>query len=373
MIHMTPGYFKATREDLGLPVAWLARRWKVRRQSVDRWESGERSIPDPIARDLQSLDAYTRGIIQEQVSENQGTLTVPQGAGEDDDEMPASWHRMVAKRVAEQTGARVLYEGQEEPDDEDMRPAMRQDPDQEIMDYVHDWDQADPGWRHHLPDSMIPVREITDILKEPGQNMDSMEVLRTLMEAVADWEGLTEDMREAVCSGSYRYKDVTVLPNRGVIDVSDPQSPARYTTWPDDPHWTLTLSTPDRQWPPDAEVVHQDEADSWQEAMARVVEAQADYEQRTADEKRRKRDAHERLIVQESRDAATLDELLREAIDRQTDMWERLYHDGQGRAHALDCALSRLADMTRRVTAEKDQLSSPTKKASPETRVAPFD
>ncbi|MCX8647145.1 hypothetical protein J3U01_01745 [Bifidobacterium sp. B4107] len=373
MIHMTPGYFKATREDLGLPVAWLARRWKVRRQSVDRWESGERSIPDTIARDLQSLDAYTRGIIQEQVNENEGTLTVPQGAGEEDDDMPASWHRMVAKRVAEQTGAKVLYEGQEEPEDDDMRPAMRQDPDQEIMDYVHDWDQADPGWRHHLPDSMIPVREISDILKEPGQNMDSMQVLQTLMEAVADWEELTEDMREAVCSGSYRYKDVTVLPNRGVIDVSDPQSPARHTTWPDDPHWTLTLSTPDRQWPPEAEVVHQDEADSWQEAMARVVETQADYEQRTADRKRRKRDAHERLIVQESRDAATLDTLLREAIDRQTDMWERLYHDGQGRAHALDCAQSRLADMTRRVAAEKDQLSSPAKKASPDTRVAPLD
>ena len=373
MIHMTPGYFKATREDLGLPVAWLARRWKVRRQSVDRWESGERSIPDTIARDLQSLDDYTAGIIDEMIDKGDGTLTVPQGAGDADDEMPASWHRMVAKRVAEQTGAKVLYEGQEEPDDEDMKPAMRQDPGQEAMDYVHDWDQADPGWRHHLPDSMIPVQEVADALKgaEPGQ--PSAEADKVLMRVVADWGRLTEEMREAVCLGSYRYKDVTVLPNRGVIDVSDPQSATRHVAWPEDPHWTLTLSTPDRQWPPDADVVHQDEADSWQEAMALVVEAQADYEQRTADRKRRKRDAHERLIVQESRDAATLDALLREAIDRQADMWERLYHDGQGRVHALDCALSRLADMARRVAAEKDQLSSPTKKATPETRVAPFD
>ena len=71
---MTPALFKATRETLGLSVAWLARRWGVRRQSVDRWESGERSIPDAIALDLQSLDAYTLSTIHERSEEHTSEL-----------------------------------------------------------------------------------------------------------------------------------------------------------------------------------------------------------------------------------------------------------------------------------------------------------
>lgn len=110
MIHMTPAYFKATREELGLPVAWLARRWNVRRQSVDRWEYGERAIPGGIAQDLQALDDYTCGIIDEKTHKADPVLAIPKGADEQEDGMPASWHRLVAKRVADHTGARIEYE-----------------------------------------------------------------------------------------------------------------------------------------------------------------------------------------------------------------------------------------------------------------------
>lgn len=132
---MTPALFKATRETLGLSVAWLARRWGVRRQSVDRWESGERSIPDAIALDLQSLDAYTLSTIHEQIDEDAETLTVPQGAGEEDDQMPPAWYRMVAKRVAEQTGAKILYEGQDDPGWELLLPTARVSPDTPVAPF----------------------------------------------------------------------------------------------------------------------------------------------------------------------------------------------------------------------------------------------
>ena len=95
------------------------------------------------------------------------------------------------------------------------------------QDYVSDWDKADPGWRHHMPDSLIPYRSVARALEDSDAD-STAEVVEIadpiLLEAVAGWDDQAAKMRKAVCSGCYKYKDVTVLPNKGLVDVTDPRS-----------------------------------------------------------------------------------------------------------------------------------------------------
>lgn len=106
---MSPADFKATRESLHLSLDWLADRWRVHRQSVQRWEKGERPVPDGIAQDLRDLEVEATLTIEEGIADDAITLLVPRANDPSDDGMPAAWHRMIAKRIADSTGAKLLY------------------------------------------------------------------------------------------------------------------------------------------------------------------------------------------------------------------------------------------------------------------------
>lgn len=106
---MNPADFKATRESLHLSLDWLADRWRVHRQSVQRWEKGERPVPDSIAQDLRDLEVQATLTIEEGIADNAITLLVPRANDSSDDGMPAAWHRMIAKQIASTTGASIQY------------------------------------------------------------------------------------------------------------------------------------------------------------------------------------------------------------------------------------------------------------------------
>lgn len=109
---LTAAEFTALRESLHLPVAWLADRWGVRRQSVLRWQSGERAIPDQIAADLELLAADTDKAVCELSALGLQVIEVPLGDGEAKDGMPKAWHRMVGRRAASaSTRVRLAYPG----------------------------------------------------------------------------------------------------------------------------------------------------------------------------------------------------------------------------------------------------------------------
>lgn len=97
---LTAAEFTALRESLHLPVAWLADRWGVRRQSVLRWQSGERAIPDQIAADLELLASDTDRAVLELSARGLEVIEVPKGDGDAEDGMPKAWHRMVGRRAA---------------------------------------------------------------------------------------------------------------------------------------------------------------------------------------------------------------------------------------------------------------------------------
>lgn len=109
---MTAAEFMALREELQLPVTWLADRWQVRRQTVLRWQAGMRAIPDQIADDLHLLDRDTDKAVQKLQARDTTTefrelraqdvqvIEVPKGDGDAEDGMPKAWHRMVGRRAA---------------------------------------------------------------------------------------------------------------------------------------------------------------------------------------------------------------------------------------------------------------------------------
>ena len=53
---MTPAELKTIRESLGLPLQWVADQAKVQLRSAQYWESGQRSVPDDVAKMLLGLD-----------------------------------------------------------------------------------------------------------------------------------------------------------------------------------------------------------------------------------------------------------------------------------------------------------------------------
>ncbi|WP_148140031.1 hypothetical protein [Bombiscardovia coagulans] len=77
---------------------------------MQRWEKGDRTIPDAIAQDLQALEAQAHLIIEEGIATADSDLFVPRtDAAWDTDGMPAAWHRMIAKQIAASTGAKLHY------------------------------------------------------------------------------------------------------------------------------------------------------------------------------------------------------------------------------------------------------------------------
>lgn len=229
------------------------------------------------------------------------------------------------------------------------------------QDYVSDWDKADPGWRHHMPGSLIPYRSVALALEDSdaASTAEEAEIADPiLLGAVADWDDQAAKMRKAVCSGCYKYKDVTVLPNEGLVDVTDPRSADRLAEWPKNPGWTLTLSTPDAPWPPEAGVVRQQDADSWQEALALIYGAQEAYEGRQEARKVAKRLAWEHVSRQRSDNAAALEKTLQEGIDQQAKLWDYCYDHGHGKAKALEEAMDLLKTLSERVKRQYDRLDA---------------
>lgn len=111
---MSAAEFTALREALHLPVAWLADRWGVRRQSVLRWQSGEHRIPDYIAIDMNKLAMNTQDVILDLRSKKLNLIEIPRGDGRAEDGMPKAWHRMVGRQVARSAcpRARLAYLGE---------------------------------------------------------------------------------------------------------------------------------------------------------------------------------------------------------------------------------------------------------------------
>ena len=229
------------------------------------------------------------------------------------------------------------------------------------QDYVSDWDKADPGWRHHMPDSLVPYRSVARALEDSDAD-STAEVVEIadpiLLEAIAGWDDQAAKMRKAVCSGCYKYKDVTVLPNKGLVDVTDPRSADRLAEWPKNPDWTLTLSTPDAPWPPEAGVIRQQDADSWQEALALIYDAQDAYEGRQEAMKIAKQLAWEHVSRQRSANGAALEKTLQEGIDQQAKLWDYCYDDGHGKARALEEAMDLLKTLSERVKRQYDRLDA---------------
>lgn len=117
---MSAAEFMALREELHLPVAWLADRWQVRRQTVLRWQTGMRAIPDQIVDDLHLLDLDTDKAVQELRARDTDkesrardvrVIKVPKGDGNAEDGMPKAWHRMVGRRAASASPwARIAFQ-----------------------------------------------------------------------------------------------------------------------------------------------------------------------------------------------------------------------------------------------------------------------
>lgn len=119
---MTAAEFAATREALHLPIAFLADRWGITRQSVQRWESGYRSIPKDIAESLRNLLQQRDNIINDQVKfieshkDTEKVILVPKGstaafAPSIPRAFPPAFSRSIALAVSQRTGLPLDYQG----------------------------------------------------------------------------------------------------------------------------------------------------------------------------------------------------------------------------------------------------------------------
>ena len=123
----TPADLRVRREALGLSRAWLANRLGVAEQSVSRWESGARAIPDDVWEVLTEGEGRTEAVL-DAIAE--GLLTAPTWLEEPapvdvvvyptDERLwaahpgfepwPASWHRMICARIRDLTDAPVAFD-----------------------------------------------------------------------------------------------------------------------------------------------------------------------------------------------------------------------------------------------------------------------
>lgn len=114
---MSPADFKAAREALHLTKGYLAKRWGVARQSIQRWESGYRDVPEQIAKDMKKMLDERQDIIDGYILSiddwppEQGVLIVPKDSDSVDDFEPAYW-RSVMFEVAAGTGNSLIYDSE---------------------------------------------------------------------------------------------------------------------------------------------------------------------------------------------------------------------------------------------------------------------
>lgn len=112
---MNPAEFAAIREALHFSHRYLANRWGVARQSVQRWESGYRKIPDEIAKDLNNLFRERENTINKEVEyiekhkDTEKYIRVPKGFGLTTSDYPAPYIRSIALEVSKRTGVPITY------------------------------------------------------------------------------------------------------------------------------------------------------------------------------------------------------------------------------------------------------------------------
>lgn len=104
---MTPAEFKTLREALGLSTRWLAERWDVQEQTIQRWER-TRTPPDRLAHDLQALTREAGRQVEAGIDREDAEIMVPRTDSETT-RYPAMWYRRIASRIAAETGATIVY------------------------------------------------------------------------------------------------------------------------------------------------------------------------------------------------------------------------------------------------------------------------
>ena len=124
----SPADLRVRREVLGLSRAWLANRLGVAEQSVSRWESGARAIPDDVWEVLAEGEERAEAVL-DALAER--LLTVPTWLEEEPEAVdvtvyptderlwaahpgfapwPAAWHRMLCARIRNRTDTPVAFD-----------------------------------------------------------------------------------------------------------------------------------------------------------------------------------------------------------------------------------------------------------------------
>ena len=106
---MTSAEFRCTREYLGLPLNWVAKRLDVTERTVYRWEAGVTPIPPHAVDMLRGMAKYTDRAAKSLYTHGKLT-TYTDAVTIGDEELPASWHRILCARVAARTGVQITYD-----------------------------------------------------------------------------------------------------------------------------------------------------------------------------------------------------------------------------------------------------------------------
>lgn len=112
---MDAAEFTSIREAIHLSVSCLADRWNVRRQTVLRWQTGKKLIPEWVAQDIIHLFDNRQAIIDDEVAYIKGhrkvytAIYVPKGSGMTTSGYPAEYVRSMAFEVSRRTGLEVMY------------------------------------------------------------------------------------------------------------------------------------------------------------------------------------------------------------------------------------------------------------------------
>lgn len=112
---MDAAEFTSIREATHLSVSYLADRWDVRRQTVQRWDSGKRSIPEWVVQDIVHLFDNRQTTIDDVATYIEGhrkaytAIYVPKGFGMTISGYPVEYVRSIAFEVGRRTGLEVMY------------------------------------------------------------------------------------------------------------------------------------------------------------------------------------------------------------------------------------------------------------------------
>lgn len=111
---MSPAEFKTRREGLGISARWLAYRWGVSLQSVQKWGNDGR-IPEEYESDFRRLEQCADDAVAKGIQRHEGTIEVPRTEGRSGKTgYPSAYYRALALRIARVTGADIIYMSEED-------------------------------------------------------------------------------------------------------------------------------------------------------------------------------------------------------------------------------------------------------------------